>query len=348
MKSVKGFIFIFTLCMCVPAFSQSQQQSLPQGVVVYALPMTSVQIQAEAVREVFTAGPYAKFAGKYLGIEVATENKETYSFKSINLTPYVEADAAQTYTVALKSNKSAANFLSMTATGLVALFEDNAHTAIPWRFAHEARESDFHDRGPVSNLAKETTTFYQTVKTNAGFDRVPVQQSQLVEKNVERRAEETANMIYALRKRRIELITGDADNAPNAAVFEEITRLENEYMSLFVGKSESYTQAMTFDVVPDHAQAKQLYVAFRFSDTQGLLSPANLAGRPIVLELTPEKDMRAMPSNDSDADTKGKRVSYRIPAVVQARLTDGQTTLLQTRFPVYQLGRVMTFAIDAR
>jgi hypothetical protein len=334
------------LCACFSAFAQQ----LPQGVVVYALPMTSVQIQAEAIREVFTAGPYAKFAAKYLGIDVATENKESYSLKNLQLASFVEADAAQTYTVALKNSKSSANFLTMTAAGPVAMFEQHTAAAISWRFANAAPKADFHDRGTVSNLAKETTTLYKTVKTDAGFERVPVQQSQVVEKNIERRAEETANTIYSLRKKRMELISGDADNPLSGdamrAVLEEITRLESAYMSLFVGKSSFDAQTMTFDIVPDAAQPKQLYVAFRFSETQGLLAAANLAGRPVVLELTPEKKVSATPSNAFDMDKKGKRVSYRIPEIVQARVLDGQTVLLQTRLPMYQLGTVMTFPID--
>jgi hypothetical protein len=334
------------LCICISAFAQQ----LPQGVVVYALPMTSLQIQVEATREVFTAGPYAKFAAKYLGIEVSTENKENYSLKNIQLASFVEADAAQTYTVALKDNKSSANFLTMTAAGPVAMFEQNAAASVSWRFANAAQEAGFHNRGTVSNLAKETTTLYKTVKTDAGFERVPVQQNQVVEKNMERRAEETANLIYSLRKKRMELISGDADNPLSGdamrAVLEEITRLEEAYMSLFVGKSSFDTQTMSFDVVPDAAQPKQLYVAFRFSETQGLLSSANLAGRPVVLELTPEKEVKATPSNAFDVDKKGKRISYRIPEVVRARILDGQTVLLQTRFPVYQLGTVMTLPVD--
>jgi hypothetical protein len=87
-------------------------------------------------------------------------------------------------------------------------------------------------------------------------------------------------------------------------------------------------------------------VAFRFSETQGLLSSANLAGRPVVLELTPEKEVKAMPSNAFDTDKKGMRVSYRIPEIVRARVLDGPTVLLQSRLPVYQLGTVMTFPIN--
>ncbi|MDR3236733.1 MAG: DUF4831 family protein [Prevotellaceae bacterium] len=345
MKLLKP-LYLIGMLTCSSAFAQQ----LPQGVVVYALPSTSVQLQVEAVCEVFTAGPYAKFAPKYLGIEAQAENKDIYSLKSVNVVPFVEADASQTYTAALKDGKSSANFLAVTAVGLVALFENNASVPIPWRFASNVREAGFDNRGYVSNLATTTTTFYKTVKTDTGFERVPVQQSQVVEKSVERRAEETANMIYSLRKKRIDLLTGDVDNLPAGdamrAVLEEITRLEDAYVSLFTGKSSFDVQTMTFDVTPNALQPKQLYIAFRFSDTQGLLSPANLAGRPIMLELTPEKEVSAMPSNASDVDKKGTRIHYRIPAVVQARVLDGQTTLWQTRFPVYQLGSIMTVPIN--
>jgi hypothetical protein len=346
MKTLKILFVITGMCAYATAFSQQ----LPQGVVVYALPMTSVQLQVEATREVFTAGPYAKFAAKYLGVEAAAENRETYSLKGLQLASFVEADASQTYTLALKDNKSATNFLTMTAAGPVAMFEQNTTASVAWRFANAAREAAFHNRGVVSNLAKETSTLYKTVKTDAGFERVPVQQSQVVEKSVERRAEETANTIYTLRKKRMELISGDADNPLSGdamrAALEEIARLEEEYMSLFVGKSSFDTQAMTFEVVPDAKQPKQLYVIFRFSETKGLLASTNLAGRPVVLELTPENNVKATPSNASDKDKKGKRVSYRIPEIMQARVLDGQAVLLQTRLPVYQLGVVMTLPIN--
>ncbi len=343
----KTLLSVLSLFIGMAAFAQPQQQ-LPTGVVVYALPKTSVKLYVEAHHEVFTAGPYAKFAPKYLGIEAATENKETYILKSVELHYFVEADAAQSFTVTIKDSKAAANFLAMTSTGLVSMFENNASTAIPWRFSNDARPQDFTNRGPESNLAKESSTFYKTVKTDSGFERVPVQQSQVVEKNIERRAEETANAIYTLRKKRMEMITGEADNAFTGdamrAALEEINRMEKEYLSLFVGKTARDVQSANFEVVPEASQAKQLYVAFRISDTQGLVSADNVAGRPVVLELVMDKKVSSMPSNAADTD-KGKRVSYRIPEVVQARLLDGQTTLLQTRIPVYQLGKVMTFPL---
>ncbi|MDR0295109.1 MAG: DUF4831 family protein [Prevotellaceae bacterium] len=344
----KTSITILSLIVALPALAQ---QHLPNGVVVYALPKTTLKINAEATREVFTAGPYAKFAPKYLGFEVPVDDKVSYSLKSLEMEYYVEADAAKTYTVILKDSKSASNFLSMTSTGLVAMFENNAISSVPWRFGADARQQQFTNRGHEPTLAKETTTFYRTAKTDAGFERVPVQQSQVVEKNVERRAEEVANAIFSLRKRRIEMITGDAGDGFSGdamrAALEELNRMEQEYLSLFVGKSSFDIQSADFEVIPDPTQAKQLYVAFRFSESQGLMMRDNVAGRPIVLELVESGSKKPSATNANDTD-KGRRVSYRIPEVITARLSDVQNVLLEMRVPMYQFGVVMTFPIDVR
>ena len=44
-------------------------QSVPNGSVIYALPRTTVTLTVEAQYKVFTAGPYAQYAQKYLGYD---------------------------------------------------------------------------------------------------------------------------------------------------------------------------------------------------------------------------------------------------------------------------------------
>ena len=44
-------------------------------------------------------------------------------------------------------------------------------------------------------------------------------------------------------------------------------------------------------------------------------------------------------------NTKG-RVAYRKPVTVVAKVMDGQKVLLQTRVPVYQLGKIMSFPVE--
>ena len=46
------------------------------GTVSYALPQTTITLEVEAVRESFYAGPYAKFAQKYLGVNARQEDQQ--------------------------------------------------------------------------------------------------------------------------------------------------------------------------------------------------------------------------------------------------------------------------------
>ena len=99
-------------------------------------------------------------------------------------------------------------------------------------------------------------------------------------------------------------------------------------------------------VTVEAVSEKHLYIAFRLSDNQGLLPANNMQGRPIVLELAADGEPIA-PTAVSEAAlaTKG-RVAYRKPVTVMAKLMDGQKVLMQTRVPVYQLGKIMSFPMD--
>ena len=64
----------------------------PEGHITYSLPMTSLDLEVEAVQEKFYAGPYAKFAEKYLGIKARQKDETTYQITEVKLTPFVESD----------------------------------------------------------------------------------------------------------------------------------------------------------------------------------------------------------------------------------------------------------------
>ena len=349
MKKIWMLIFSATL-FSGNIFAQTplyQGSVIPQNSVVYALPTTVVEIKAEAVREMFTAGPYARFAQKYLGIEAVAENRETFVLKSLSVESMTEADAAQMYVVEIKDKNAAANFLSFSAEGLIMSFDQTNSLAATFQLPTN-ENSNFTDRGVESNLGREKVTLYRSSQTNGALDKVPVQQNQVVEKNPERRAEEAANVIFNLRKKRIELISGDVDGIFSSdglrAALDEIKRIEDEYLSLFLGKTTSDTQSSVFYVTPLAAQEKQLYVAFRFSDVQGLLPANNVAGRPITLELL--SDAKATSVRMTSSDGKIPHIAYRVPETTQVRINDGQTTLLQTRMNVYQLGKTLSFPVN--
>lgn len=326
-------------------------EAVPQGAIIYSLPSTTISLKATARHESFVAGPYAAFAQKYMGLDAKQNSGDFYTLESVEMLPYIEADPAVSVAINLGAAKNAsANFLNFCSQGLIVTSDSYTGKPASWRFPSVANNSEFANSGVASNLANKSTTLYKSVKTADGMEKVPVQQTQVVEKSLEKKAEETANMIFKLRQKRIDLITGETDanytGEAMTAVLNEIGRLEQEYLSLFIGKSITDSQTAVFDVIPTASNSKQMYIAFRLSDNQGLLPANNVSGRPIVLELVSDgENIAPTPFNEALAASKG-RVVYRKPVTVQSKLIDGQTVIMQNRIPVYQLGKILTFPID--
>ena len=121
--------------------------------------------------------------------------------------------------------------------------------------------------------------------------------------------------------------------------------MEEEYLKLFLGETTTGKTHLSTDVLPDPDNTR--YVAFRFSETEGLLPFGNVGGRPILLEIdtSAEETIPRLLADESRIRT-GLRLYYRQPVITLVRLTDGQKELLQARIPVYQKGPVLNFIIN--
>lgn len=342
MNKLSRIMALSALCLPAMTLSAGTASAADDG-IAYSLPSTSVRIEVEARQEHFYAGPYAKYAKKYLGVDARESDSESYIVTSVKLTPFVEADLTARYY--LPAGKYAETLLSFTSQGLVSV-SDAASGSTEWRFPSVAG-SDFADKGVSSNLTSEETTLYRNVKSESAYNKVAVQQEMVVQKSLEYKARETAEMIFNLRKKRVQIVTGDTDatfsgEAMGAAV-EEIARLEKEYMSMFVGYSEYSTQKMCYDIVPSKDNDSQVYVAFRLSDSKGLVPADDVSGKPYLIEFVPQEVSGAA------STSSGRSVLYyRIPATCSVKLSDGAEVLLQSRMPVYQLGVTASYPITVK
>lgn len=371
MKQIGTLITALALTCSVAATLSAQNinrlekgQPAPDGVVVYSLPLTTVRLDVEAVCETYTPGPYCQWAKKYLGIDVPQEASTSYTLSRIRMTPYLEADRSCSYVVNLNGmlgEASPASFFEFSSQGLLLLSDENKGNVNSWRFPSMAPGSGTLASEATANLTSTETTLYRSVRTEGGgYDRVAVRQSQVVEKSTEKKAQEAASMILSLRENRLNIITGNTDatfsgDALRAAV-EEIGRLEEEYMRLFTGTVSSSVQAMSFDVVPASGPEEELTMAFRISDSHGLLPPDDITGRPVVMEIVPEdaEDFyseqvvgeveAAKPRAKHEAALRGN-IYYRVPAICSVRIVDGQNLILKSRIPVYQKGQDLSFPV---
>ena len=315
--------------------------------VVYSLPQTVLSLKVKAQREAFTAGPYAAYAQKYLGVAAKAESGVTVTPLEITLTPYVEADPKARFAVTIPE-KSQAGFLQLCAQGLVVMADNYTGKPTPWHFQSQAGDASFAGIDPLGNLGTETTTLYKAVRTDDGYERVPVTQDNVVEKSPDRKAADAAATIFSLREKRQQIATGDTDatfsgEALQAAI-DEITRLEERYLSLFYGIKEVSIEEKTFDIVPDPSNTSGRYVAFNIN---GTLQPGSVkGGTGFTLELQKEDLSSPEPVGDTRA-REAATVRYRIPAITRCRLYNGNTLLLETRVPVYQFGEEASFPLNA-
>lgn len=348
MRHIMKWTFgIVAALMLLPVTASAQKKADPEGYLTYSLPSTVISIDVEAVQEKFYAGPYAKYAEKYLGIKPRMKDENTVQLTQVRMTPLVEPDQTRRYSVDVKKRVEEATLMKLASGGFVTFADAKHGDQTVWRFPTEEK-GDFSGKGVSSNLTSGSTTLYRKDDRESAYNRIAVHQDMVIEKTLEQKAAETAAMILKLRKQRLQIVTGDTDatysgEAMGAAI-EELTRLENEYMTLFTGYSEKQPQHMTFEVIPDPAKENQMYVAFRMSEAGGLVPADNLSGKPVVMEIVPQAF--AQPEVKDEKKGKDVGVYYRIPAACTVKLLDGMDLIFQTRMPIYQLGQESSLPVN--
>lgn len=331
--------------VCTAGTAVAQVSAFPQGIGAkaiegYTLPRTVVTVTLVVEREVILRGPYAKFAAQYLGISgAAMSDKQNYSIIDAELGYYEEPDPAHTYHLHQPVDAQSKVFHWLSAvTPSQPLLAD-----AEYRGAAIGNNNPFTD---VSlNPLYGTTTEQSGLAGEDSFGDLPVNRTSAVEKSTEQMASDAAGTIFTLRKRRFDLVTGEMGEnvfgAGLAAALKEMDRLEEEYLSLFIGKRYTQRIVRTFSVLPG---AKSTSIVCRFSPTKGVVQDTDLAGRPLVIEMTPENATAAagaaMGSTGGSPKKGAVSVRYRVPAVQIAKLVDGTEELARERIPVFQMGNV--------
>ncbi len=119
---------------------------------------------------------------------------------------------------------------------------------------------------------------------------LPQNRTSATVQTTEEQAAATAEMIFSLRKHRLDLITGEAgENVFGGglkAALEEIARLEKECLDMFYGSKSFSEEIFKFNVAitPD----KNEYVVCRFSDKVGIVGVDDLSGKPVVVKVEHE------------------------------------------------------------
>ena len=299
------------------------------GGVVYALPRTVIHIEVDAVQDILIHGPYNAFALKYLGIaDVPKADEEIWSITNVGMDTYGEADPSAVY----KAVGSIATLLSLTEDGLIVGINSEVRSEagkvisgiIPFRSADKG--DSWNDVSMHTFLAEKDTT----KKTGTNF------------KSLEEKAAEAAADILKYRKRKANILSAKDDKfMPDGGAYQvmstELDKIISDYTELFAGRKIHRKQHFSYDVVPDGKGGKAL-VAFRFSPTAGVLPASNVSGKPIMLELEPNADLKQKIESTITPEITTKGIYCRIPVATQARLLNGSDILAQAKMTIAQFG----------
>ncbi len=337
------------------ALAESDQ--ITTNSLIYALPRTALTFDVTVRKTMFRHGPYYKYAEKYMGItEVSNEDWVEWTISDIKISGEEEIDPEQYYM--LESNGPLeVNALALSKSGLIITPDPAAYKEKPviQSVVSEIPEQPFHtDLSVKRNISFVYDTNYRFIETDTGFVQVPYLYEREVQLTLEEQAEEAANFIIKIRKRRFKLMSGQYDVFPEGIALqyavENLTVLEKEYVALFIGKYKDEDYHLSFRHTPGKDPVDLPHLLFRFSKEAGVVPVNDLTGNPVMLEIMQQgtttiiDDLTYTPLEEGEEDNKA--LFYRIPQVATIRVIDEQQVLAEKDLLIYQFGPTVRLPVN--
>ena len=351
-------VLILTGCSTAPELVVTNTRDLKtpkKNTIIYSLPRTVINIEVEIQKSVFIPGPYHEFAGKYLAIEgISHEEDESWDIKRIKVFASGEPDPDYFYSVSLDGEyRRFDDELDLLAqSGQIILpgsFVMNGPVAAEIDVP-EKNEIYFKDLSVKRNLIVEKETSYKRVFRDSVYVQVPFVTELLVQKEPELKAEEAANFIIKLRKRRFKLLTGqnegDVPDATIESVIEELNRIEQEYLSLFTGKTIYESERLHFDYIPNPGKQIDQQILFKLSESEGIFEAMSPKGKPVILEIECmdlTRNLKEMRTSEAVST-----LFYREPDLARVVISFDDARLIENKLTVFQYGSVISKKIVNR
>ncbi len=308
--------------------------------VVYSLPQTGIRVHVKATRERYVNGPFCLYAQKMLGIDnVPTSGSDRWNMDEMQIEVFSEPDPDQVH----KATGQAAQLVSLTESGVLSGINKEAKTEGSYIQTQSFLTKDLDNQVKFTDLS--IWSFYSRADSARGY--------KMVSKNMDQKASEAAETIFNLRNSRFALLTNANDEPlPDGKSFEVMTeqlgKMEENYLALFIGKSAKQTYEFIFDFIPGQKTAKG-EVFFRFSEDRGVLPKSDLSGRPIVIEVTKSENLASQQnelSSSANPEAGKSGLYYRMPGMSEIRILDGTTQLAGARAPIAQFGTIASVPED--
>jgi len=311
--------------------------------LIYSLPKTVISIDVEVTKKVYKKGPFSDFADTKLGItDVISKDKVEWTISNVEFQTFAKIDTTQIYVIN-SNNPNFSNFVNLSKEGFLISFNKAVGTYYSDIEVDDNMVVDdeletslsYSDVAIKKNYKEIYDTSYNEVAEDTSFIKVPIVKTQTIQKTVAEQAEELAEQIFRLRDDRSALLVGEGDgnNLPEGKALETMLKnldnLEEQYLSMFIGKTFTTKQNYHFEYIPSDNQIFRQEILFKFSDSEGYFPATSLKGKPVFLEIESEIYTSVF-NNFNNNQTLIKRVEkiknqnsgvvYRIPEKTKIKL----------------------------
>ncbi|MGB5989416.1 MAG: DUF4831 family protein [Marinifilaceae bacterium] len=357
---MKRILSIIILCLLVQITFANTIKSIDDIKVKinYNLPRTVLDLKISLERTVYRKGIFSQYAVKYLGassVNVINEDGESWSLESVKIDQHREIDPMSFYSIEMQENYDALK-LNLTPEGFLAGFNSSYVSGFESSkielFSKRSQEvvasvQEYFCIDRPFLIEQDSVIIDKDVKK--GLKSEGKVKGKRVPKTLEQKAADAAHYIFKLRKRRFKILSCNyehlpADGLSYQVIVQKLNALEKQYLELFLGKTEVYTETRDYSYIP-MANVDRVVIA-KYSVDNGFLDSKNLSGVPVTIKTSNILVDRNAKTLLSKQIIEGRYIYYRVPARVNIEILDGNHLIGRKNMIIPQLGVIANISVD--
>lgn len=303
----------------------------------YSLPQTILKVDLAIEKIQKIRGPLADYAKEYLGTsDFINANSVSYRLANVTIEPSISADPQQVFYVQLPAEKpkDGSNIVfQLTPYGTLKAFdevENNISNVEPstleQTFIMMEGNEDFRYFADYNRKKKVDTIVRKITIDTTTINRF-IFKTSWVDKSSDERANEAAMQIAKIRESRFNLISGFQEVNYGESMYymdDQIRRLEQEYLELFLGKEVKTIENHTIYYIPVKGKTQDI-----------LLKGIN--GSQVDILFTAGTSLAALPENPQE---KNDNIYYRIPELATIEIFNQGSIVYSKNMLISQFGVV--------
>ena len=286
--------------------------------IYYALPRTVIQLDLMVDKTELVEGPYSDYAYLIGATDIIQGDGIEYILKDVAMSTYAEADPNATFFVSMNAKNDAQPFY-LNSRGIL------------------------EGVGMVGETTKEQVKTPVQVKVTSNNKTFKYQYGSSGMRSPDQQARAAAEMISRIREEKIKLLTGFQETAftldTYRQMYADLEAMENEYLSLFVGKRIVKTVVKTVYVTPK--KGVPTMTVGTFSNETGFTVGVAEGGVNVTVQLTSLNTTGSINQASQSAVeslSQDNKLFYRIPETANIKVNVDEETVLSCRATVAQLG----------